>query len=101
VIGISWYKGNLRYIDFLVSVSSDGYDFRQVFSSTNTYTTDDIEVYDIPDTVGKYLRITVTGNSVNDWASINEVDVFANSIQKESLTSASLINIVTQVINDN
>ncbi|MGI0000511.1 MAG: discoidin domain-containing protein, partial [Nitrososphaeraceae archaeon] len=100
-IGISWYKGNLRYIDFLVSVSSDGYDFRQVFSSTNTYTTDDIEVYDIPDTVGKYLRITVTGNSVNDWASINEVDVFANSIQKESLTSASLINIVTQVINDN
>ncbi|MDW3603726.1 MAG: discoidin domain-containing protein [Nitrososphaeraceae archaeon] len=100
-IGISWYKGNLRYIDFLVSVSSDGYDFRQVFSSTNSYTTDDIEVYDIPDTVGKYLRITVTGNSVNDWASINEVDVFANSIQKESLTSASLINIVTQVINDN
>ncbi len=100
-IGISWYKGDIRYIDFVVSVSSDGYDFRQVFSSTNSYTTDDIEIYDIPDTVGKYLRITVTGNSVNDWASINEVDVFANPIQKESLTSASLINIVTQVINDN
>lgn len=100
-IGISWYKGDFRYIDFVVSVSSDGYDFRQVFSSTNSYTTDDIEIYDIPDTVGKYLRITVTGNSVNDWASINEVDVFANPIQKESLTSASLINIVTQVINDN
>ncbi|MGZ5500591.1 MAG: hypothetical protein ACXWEW_05535, partial [Nitrososphaeraceae archaeon] len=45
--------------------------------------------------------ITVTGNSVNDWASINEVNLFANPIQKESLTSASLINIVTQVINDN
>ncbi|HSL13510.1 MAG TPA: discoidin domain-containing protein [Nitrososphaeraceae archaeon] len=100
-IGISWYKGDIRYIDFVVSVSSDGYDFRQVFSSTNSYTSDDIEIYDIPDTVGKYLRITVTGNSVNDWASINEVDVFANPIQKESLTSASLINIVTQVINDN
>src|SRR5215213_668495 len=100
-IGISWYKGNLRYIDFIVSVSSDGYDFRQVFSSTNSYNTDEIEVYDIPDTVGKYLRITVTGNSVNDWASINEVDIFANPIQKESFTSASVINIVTQVINDN
>ena len=100
-IGISWYKGNIRNIDFVVSVSSDGYDFRQVFSSTNSNTTDDIEVYDIPDTVGKYLRITVTGNSVNDWASINEVNIFANPIQKESLTSASLINIVTQVINDN
>jgi hypothetical protein len=82
-------------------VSSDGYDFRQVFSSTNSYNTDEIEVYDIPDTVGKYLRITVTGNSVNDWASINEVDIFANPIQKESFTSASVINIVTQVINDN
>ena len=100
-IGISWYKGNLRYIDFTISVSSDGYDFRQVFSSTNSYTTDESEVYDIPDTVGKYLRITVSGNSVNDWASINEVEVFANPIQKESFSSASLINIVTQVINDN
>ena len=100
-IGISWYKGNIRYIDFVVSVSQDGYDFRQVFSTTNSYTTDDIEVYDIPDTVGKYLRITVTGNSVNDWASINEVDIFANPIQKESLTSATLLNIVAQVINDN
>ena len=100
-LGISWYKGNIRSIDFLVSVSSDGSDFRQVFSSTNSNTTDDIEFYDLPDTVGKYLRISVTGNSVNDWASINEVDVFANPIQKESFTSASLINIVTQVINDN
>ena len=100
-IGISWYKGNIRYIDFVVSVSQDGYDFRQVFSTTNSYTTDDIEVYDIPDTVGKYLRITVTGNSVNDWASINEVDIFANPIQKESLTSATLLNILAQVINDN
>ena len=100
-IGISWYKGDLRFIDFTISVSSDGYDFRQVFSSTNSYTTDESEVYDIPDTVGKYLRITVSGNSVNDWASINEVEVFANPIQKESFSSASLINIVTQVINDN
>ncbi|HKO40964.1 MAG TPA: discoidin domain-containing protein, partial [Nitrososphaeraceae archaeon] len=100
-IGISWYKGNLRYINFTVSVSSDGYDFKQIFSGTNSYTTDKSEVYDIPDTVGKYLRITVTGNSVNDWASINEVDIFANPIQKESFTSASLINILTQVINDN
>ncbi|HEU5460890.1 MAG TPA: discoidin domain-containing protein, partial [Nitrososphaeraceae archaeon] len=100
-LGISWYKGNIRSIDFLVSVSSDGSDFRQVFSSTNGKTTDDIEFYDLPDTLGKYLRISVTGNSVNDWASINEVDVFANPIQKESFTSASLINIVTQVINDN
>ncbi|MGH9982156.1 MAG: discoidin domain-containing protein, partial [Nitrososphaeraceae archaeon] len=100
-LGISWYKGNIRSIDFLVSVSSDGSDFRQVFSSTNSNTTDDIEFYDLPDTVGKYLRISVTGNSVNDWASINEVDIFANPIQKESFTSASLINIVTQVINDN
>jgi hypothetical protein len=100
-LGIAWYKGNIRSIDFLVSVSSDGSDFRQVFSSTNSNTTDDIEFYDLPDTVGKYLRISVTGNSVNDWASINEVDIFANPIQKESFTSASLINIVTQVINDN
>ncbi len=99
-IGISWYKGDIRDIDFIISVSSDGDEFRQVFSSTNSYTTDAIEVYDIPDTIGKYLRITVTGNSMNNWASINEIDIFAKPIQKESLTSTSL-NIITQVINNN
>jgi hypothetical protein len=100
-IGISWFKGDIRNIDFIISVSSDGDEFRQIFSSTNSYTTDSsIEVYDIPDTVGKYLRITVTGNSMNNWASINEIDIFAKPIQKESLTSTSL-NIITQVINNN
>ncbi len=99
-IGISWYKGEIRDIDFIISVSSDGDEFRQIFSGTNSYTTDSVEVYDIPDTVGKYLRITVTGNSMNNWASINEIDIFAKPIQKESLTSTSL-NIITQVINNN
>jgi len=99
-IGISWHKGDIRDIDFIISVSSDGDEFRQIFSSTNSYTTDAIEVYDIPDTVGKYLRITVTGNNMNNWASINEIDIFAKPIQKESLTSTSL-NIITQVINNN
>jgi hypothetical protein len=99
-IGISWYKGDIRDIDFIISVSSDGDDFRQIYSSTNSHTTDAIEVYNIPDTVGKYLRITVIGNSMNNWASINEIDIFAKPIQKESLTSTSL-NIITQVINNN
>ncbi|HJT83307.1 MAG TPA: discoidin domain-containing protein [Nitrososphaeraceae archaeon] len=99
-IGISWYKGDIRDIDFIVSVSSDGDEFRQIFSSSNSLTTDEIEVYDIPDTVAKYLRITVTGNNMNNWASINEINLFGKPIQKESLTLTSL-NIITQVINDN
>jgi Concanavalin A-like lectin/glucanases superfamily/F5/8 type C domain len=99
-IGISWHKGDIRDIDFIISVSSDGDEFRQIFSSTNSHTTDAIEVYDIPDTVGKYLRIAVTGNSMNNWASVNEIDIFAKPIQKETLTSTSL-NVITQVINNN
>ncbi|MDQ2685650.1 MAG: discoidin domain-containing protein, partial [Thermoproteota archaeon] len=99
-IGISWHKGDIRDINFIISVSSDGDEFRQIFSSTNSHTSDSIEVYDIPDTVGKYLRITVTKNSMNNWASINEIDIFAKPIQKETLTSTSL-NVITQVINNN
>jgi hypothetical protein len=99
-IGISWHKGDIRDINFIISVSSDGDEFRQIFSSTNSHTSDSIEVYDLPDTVGKYLRITVTKNSMNNWASINEIDIFAKPIQKETLTSTSL-NVITQVINNN
>jgi hypothetical protein len=32
------------------------------------------EKYEFPDTVARYLKVTVNGNSVNNWASITEFD---------------------------
>jgi len=36
-----------------------------------------LETYDVADGVGRYLRITGHGNSVNGWNSLTEVNIFA------------------------
>lgn len=74
---INWYKGNERVNSFDVSVSNDGSSFTKIFSGKSSGTTTATEKYDVPDTKGRYVRITFTGNNVNDWVSINEIDVIS------------------------
>jgi len=100
-LGISWYKGDVRKLDFLISVSSDGNDYRQIFSSRSTGDTPELELYDIPDTTAKFVRITVTGNSLNNWSSISEIKIFGKEVQSDSFLSGSQIGVLTKVINNN
>ena len=76
-IDVNWYKGNERVNTFDVSVSNDGISFTKIFSGKSSGTTTSTEKYDIPDTKGRYVQITFTGNNVNDWVSINEIDVIS------------------------
>jgi hypothetical protein len=80
-VDIGWYKGNERVNSFDVSVSNDGSSssFTKIFSGKSSGTTTAIEKYDVSDTKARYVRITFTGNNVNDWASITEIDVFGIS----------------------
>lgn|GEM_PF-4277138 len=39
--------------------------------------TDDYEIYDIPDTKARYLRIAVSGNNITSATSIMEVMVYS------------------------
>ena len=74
-VDISWYNGNQRTSNFVISVSIDGKSFTTVFSGKSSGTTTGFESYDFPDTTGRYVKITVNGNSINDWASISEIKV--------------------------
>jgi hypothetical protein len=100
-LGISWYKGDLRKLDFLISVSSDGNDYRQIFSARSSGDTSELEMYDIPDTTAKFVRITVTGNSMNNWSSISEINLFGKEVQSDSFLSVSQVGVLTKVINNN
>ena len=79
-VNISWYLGNQRINDFVIAVSNDGQSFNTVFSGKSTGTTAQFENYDFPDTTGRYIRITVNGNTVNNWASISEIRVLGDLI---------------------
>ena len=78
-VDISWFNGNQRVNTFEIAVSNDGNTFTKIFSSKSSGTTTAAEKYDVTDSQGRYVKITVTGNTQSDWVSINEIDVFGIS----------------------
>ncbi|QSQ27496.1 heparin lyase I family protein [Pyxidicoccus parkwayensis] len=69
---IAWHGGNTRANTFTVSVSPDGSTYTPVYSGKSSGTTTAAETYTFPAVSARRLRITVNGNTLNDWASIAE-----------------------------
>jgi hypothetical protein len=79
-VDIAWYRGDIRQNNFVISVSDDGTTFTNKLTGTSNLGTA-AEKYTLPGgTEGRYVRITVNGNTENDWASINEISVFGGAI---------------------
>jgi peptidoglycan/xylan/chitin deacetylase (PgdA/CDA1 family) len=74
-LGIAWYKGDARHYNFDISVSKDGNAYTKAFSGTSTGITSQIENNTFREIDGRYIKVTVNGNSENDWASITEMRV--------------------------
>jgi hypothetical protein len=74
---IAWHQGDRRTNDFTLSVSADGRSYTQVHSGRSSGSTTAAETYTFAGRRARYLRVTVNGNSVNDWASIAETRVCA------------------------
>jgi hypothetical protein len=74
-VNIAWYKGNERQNNFIISTSKDGVTYTKVLEKKSSGTTLNFEKYNLPDTNARYIKITVNGNSQNDYASITEVKV--------------------------
>ena len=74
-VDIAWYLGNPRQNNFVISVSSDGTTFNNIFTGKSSGNTLSPENYDFTDVNARYVKITVNGNTQNQWASITEIDV--------------------------
>ena len=75
-VKIAWYKGNERVSNFVISTSADGITFTNKLSSQSSGTTLNPELYSFSPAGARYVKITVNGNSQNDWATITELRVF-------------------------
>lgn len=71
-IAVAWHQGNMRANTFTVSVSPDGVNYTQVYSGTSTGTTTAAETYTFTSRTTRRVRVTVFGNTLNEWASIAE-----------------------------
>ncbi|WP_438445495.1 Ig-like domain-containing protein [Gorillibacterium sp. sgz5001074] len=79
-VGISWLRGNERQFFFDILTSTDGQTWTKIFQGPSSGKVNgDYEIYDIPDTKARYLRLAVTGNNITNATSINEVMVYGNS----------------------
>jgi len=81
-VSLAWYLGNQRTSAFVVAVSRDGSTFTQVHSGSSSGKTTSLERVDFAATDARYVRVTVNGNSQNDWASITELRVESASIDE-------------------
>jgi uncharacterized protein YxeA len=94
-VDIAWWKGNERRYNFAVATSTDGSTFTTVFSGISSGTTLYSEKYIIASTNARYVRVTVNGNNVNNYAHITELDIFASSSSSGSCTANLAISGVT------
>jgi hypothetical protein len=78
-IDIAWYKGDQRVNDFVIAVSADGTIYKTVYSGESSGDTTNPESYSFAETEARYVRITVNGNSNNNWASITEIALYGSS----------------------
>ena len=79
-IKLAWYKGDTRSATFDVDIGAgpDG-PWTRVLTGANSARTLALETHDFTDAPGRYVRITGQGNSVNDWNSITEAEVWGRN----------------------
>lgn len=72
---IAWFRGDQRASTFTIAVSSDGAQYTTAYSGVSSGNTASYESYSFASVTARYVRITVNGNTQNDWASISELRI--------------------------
>ena len=92
-VNIAWYKGDVRQNDFVISTSTDGSSFKNVLATKSIGNTLSYEKYSIPNTLARYVKITVNGNTQNNYASITEVRIQTTSSSQPQQTQCATTSI--------
>jgi hypothetical protein len=79
-VDIAWYSGNTRQYHFVIATSTDGSTFTNVFNGDSSGTTLSSEKYTFSNINARYVRVTVNGNTQNNWASIYDLKIFGSSL---------------------
>jgi hypothetical protein len=73
-VDINWFNGDQRSNNFEIATSTDNITWTNVFSGSSTPSSA-TQQYTFPQVNAKYVKITVNGNTQNNWASINSIVV--------------------------
>jgi len=85
-VGVAWYSGAGRTSKFTIGVSKTGAAFDEVLAGSSSGATAAPETYGFAARDARFVRLTVLGNSLSDWASVTELTVAGGAASK--LTAA-------------
>ncbi len=88
-VNIAWYKGDARQNNFVISTSTDGSTYNTVLTSKSAGNTLSYEKYQIPTVLARYVKVTVNGNTQNNYASITEVRVQTSTSSQQQQTQCT------------
>ncbi|WP_434048089.1 MULTISPECIES: discoidin domain-containing protein [Sorangium] len=75
-ISLGWYNGGVdgRIYDYALSTSTDGQSFSPLFAGKSLPNTS-LQPVEFQAVDARYVRLTVNGNTVNDYASVTELQI--------------------------
>ena len=88
-VNIAWYKGDVRESNFVISTSTDGSSYKNVLSTKSSGNTLSFDKYVIPNTLARYVKIVVNGNTQNNYASITEAKIQTTTSNQPQQTQCS------------
>jgi hypothetical protein len=95
-VGIAWADGSSRQYSFVISGSTDGSVYTNVYSGKSKGTTKATETYSFADSSARYVKVTITKGVLGSskiTAQISELDIFgkagSSSISGQSVGSSS------------
>jgi hypothetical protein len=94
-VDIAWYKGDARSHNFVISVSTDGNRYTNVYEGTSSGKTLSSERYTFKEITARYVKITLNGNNEKgneNWGAITEIHINGSvAIDKKVLPSNIVI----------
>jgi subtilisin len=89
-VGIAWTDGTSRQYSFVISVSTDGTSFSNVFTGKSSGTSTSSEKYSFAESQARYVKVTVTQSHVGSASSIiqiSEIDIFGKDVGAAAISA--------------
>ena len=93
-LDIAWYKGNTRSYNFIISLSTDGTTYTNVYEGTSTGKTLSSERYNFKENTARYVKITINGNNEDgneNWGAITEIDINGSAETDKKVSSSNTV----------
>src|SRR3712207_675520 len=93
-LDIAWYKGNTRSYNFIISLSTDGTTYTNVYEGTSTGKTLSSERYNFKEITARYVKITINGNNEDgneNWGAITEIDINESTETDKKVSSPNTV----------